>query len=54
MAAWPTPTNVWEVQAFLRFSNYYRQFIKNYSKITAPLIDLIKLDKYKKKKKEKK
>jgi len=34
---WPTPKIVKEVQAFLGFANYYRQFIKNYSQYTTPL-----------------
>ena len=31
-----------DVQAFLGFTNFYRRFIKDYLKITAPLINLIK------------
>ena len=28
---WPTPKNLKEVQSFLGFANFYRQFIKDYS-----------------------
>lgn len=39
---WPTPTNLREVQVFLGFANFYRRFIRNYSKIVAPLTALSK------------
>ena len=34
-----------EVQSFLGFANFYRQFIKDYSKVAAPLTKLTKKDK---------
>lgn len=34
---WKTPTCLTDVQAFLGFGNFYRRFIRDYSKITAPL-----------------
>ena len=37
---WEVPRNVKEVQSFLGFANFYRRFIKPYSKICAPLTDL--------------
>jgi hypothetical protein len=30
---WPPPTNVKGVQSFLGFTNFYQQFIKDFSKI---------------------
>src|SRR2546429_5360607 len=39
---WKAPKNVKEVQSFLGFANFYRKFIKLYSKICAPLMDLTK------------
>jgi hypothetical protein len=36
---WPKPTSVKEIQSFLGFSNFYRNFIPHYSDITQPLID---------------
>ncbi|KAL0163605.1 hypothetical protein M9458_039358, partial [Cirrhinus mrigala] len=39
---WPQPLTVKELQRFLGFSNFYRQFIKNYSSITAPLTSLLR------------
>ena len=41
---WETPPNLKDVQAFLRFANFYRQFILGYSKIVAPLTALTKKD----------
>ncbi|SJL16255.1 uncharacterized protein ARMOST_19775 [Armillaria ostoyae] len=32
-AEWPTPTKKKELQSFLGFTNFYRKFIKNYSKV---------------------
>ena len=34
---WETPRTVKDVQAFLGFANFYRQFIFKYSKLAAPL-----------------
>ena len=41
IAEWPGPTNVKNVRSFLRFGNYYRQFIHDYENITRPLNDLL-------------
>lgn len=37
---WPTPGTVKEVQGFLGFANFYRRFIKDYSKEAEPLTRL--------------
>ncbi|RYP29017.1 hypothetical protein DL767_006943 [Monosporascus sp. MG133] len=39
---WQAPTTVTEVQAFLGFANYYRKFVRNFSKIAIPLSNLTK------------
>ena len=41
---WSVPTKVTELQSFLDFANYYRRFIKEYSKRVSPLTDLLKKD----------
>ena len=41
---WPTPTKVTELRSFLGLENYYRRFIKGYSKIVSPLKDFLKKD----------
>lgn len=42
--SWPTPKNVHEVRVFLGFCNFYRKFIKAYSRIVSPLTSLTKKD----------
>jgi len=37
---WATPSSVKDIQRFLGFVNFYRRFIKGYSKIATPLITL--------------
>ncbi|KAK3561062.1 hypothetical protein QTP86_026373 [Hemibagrus guttatus] len=39
---WPTLTTVKELQRFLGFANFYRQFIQNYSSISNPLTSLLR------------
>ena len=41
---WPEPQNKREVQSFLRFINFYRQFIKDFSHHVHALFDLTKKD----------
>ena len=46
---WERPTTVHTVRHFLGFVNYYRRFIKDYSKVARPLYDLISGDNAKRK-----
>ncbi|QRW17570.1 Retrotransposable element Tf2 protein [Rhizoctonia solani] len=41
---WPTPTKVKEVQSFLGFANFLRQFVANFSHMARPLHNLVKKD----------
>jgi hypothetical protein len=34
---WPVPHNVQQIQSFLGFCNFYRRYVKDYSKIANPL-----------------
>ena len=45
---WERPHNVYTIRRFLGFVNYYRKFIKDYSKIARPLYNLISGDNAKK------
>jgi len=52
---WPAPRNVKEVQKFLGLANYYRRFIKDFTRIVAPLHVLVRKEqkwKWKKKQEE--
>lgn len=40
VAEWPAPRNVHEVQQFLGFANFYRRFVRDYSKLARPMHDL--------------
>jgi len=42
---WATPSSVKDIQRFLGFASFYHRFIKDYSKITTPLITLTCKDK---------
>jgi len=39
---WPVPRNIKEVQKFLGLANYYRRFIKDFTRIAAPLHVLVR------------
>lgn len=38
---WPVPTNADSLRSFLAFAGYYRRYVKDFSKITKPLNDLL-------------
>lgn len=42
--AWATPTCLKEVQAFVGFCNFYRRFIRGFSKIVRPMLKLTQKD----------
>ena len=39
---WATPKSAFDIQVFLGLANFYRRFVKNYSKIATPLTALLK------------
>jgi hypothetical protein len=43
--SWNAPTSVDDIQSFLGLARYYRRFIKGFSKISKPMIELLEKDK---------
>ncbi|WRX29254.1 Reverse transcriptase domain - like 10 [Theobroma cacao] len=41
---WPRPTSVSEIRSFVGLAGYYRHFVKDFSKIVAPLTKLTRKD----------
>jgi hypothetical protein len=41
---WPTPSNVADVRAFLGLTGFYRKFVRDFSRVAAPLSELTKDD----------
>ena len=41
VSKWPTPKTVYDVRSFSGFVGYYRRFIKNFSRITKPIREVI-------------
>ncbi len=39
---WPEPQSVRDIQVFLGFANFYRRFIRNFSRIVAPLTSMLR------------
>ena len=42
--SWPTPRNTKDVQKFMGLANYYRWFIRDFSRIAKPLNMLVGKD----------
>ena len=43
---WLAPKNLRELRGFLRFTNFYHRFIKDFSRLAQPLYDFTKKDTY--------
>ena len=39
---WPEPKSVRDIQVFIGFANFYRRFIRGFSRIAAPLTSIFK------------
>jgi hypothetical protein len=39
---WPSPRNVFEVRSFHGLASFYRKFIRNFSEISAAMMDMVR------------
>ena len=39
---WPSPRSIFEVRSFYGLASFYRKFIRNFSGICAPMMDIVK------------
>jgi hypothetical protein len=39
---WPSPKSIFEVRCFHGLASFYRKFIRNFSGISAPMMDTVK------------
>jgi len=41
---WPVSKSVKDIQKFLRLANYYRQFVKDFTRVAKPLYKITRKD----------
>src|SRR5579859_2079134 len=42
ITSWPTPRSPHDIRVFLDLANFYRRFIKNFSKLATPITALLR------------
>ena len=44
ISSWPQPFTIHDIQSFIGLATFYRRFIKNFSSVTTPITDCLKLE----------
>ena len=43
---WPMPTSIQQVRSFHELTSFYRRFMRNYSSLITPVIEVLKTKKF--------
>ena len=44
ISSWPRPFTIHDIRSFIRLATFYRRFVQNFSFVTTPITDCLKLE----------